>query len=94
MGWMEQDHETVKRYPPLRGMQHDVFFVSHDHPEGGQEDGSSKFNDWEAEFAIQLARHFVLQGYEQGEVRTPWPGEFVCSNMFCSTYRSACILSG
>jgi hypothetical protein len=52
-------------------MKHNLFFVAHDHPEGGQEDGSSKFNAWEAEFAIQLARHFV-QGYEHGEVRTPY----------------------
>jgi hypothetical protein len=56
-----RDHARVSAYPHVPGMLRDVFFLDHDHPEGGAEEGSSKRNEWEARFVVALARHLTLQ---------------------------------
>lgn len=59
-----KDHVSVTQYPPVKGMVHDVFFLDHDHAEGGVNDdgqGKSKFNTWEVEYCLALARHLMLQ---------------------------------
>jgi len=51
--------------PPLPlQMADNLFFMDHDHPEDGADDAesSSKSNKWEADMALLLARHLVLQG--------------------------------
>ena len=42
-----EDNELVTRYPPVQGMQKDVFFLNHLNEEGGTEDSVSKFNMFE-----------------------------------------------
>lgn len=42
-----EDHAIVKAYPPVKGMQKDIFFLNHNNPEGGLEDSVSKFNSYE-----------------------------------------------
>lgn len=49
-------HPSVLRYPPVRGMVHDLFFWSHDHKEGGSDESRSKFNNYEVEACMGLAR--------------------------------------
>lgn len=51
-------------------MVHDVFFLDHDHPEGGGDggEGRSKFNPWEAQFVVALTRYLLMQGYAPGGV--------------------------
>ncbi len=65
-----RDHPSVCRYPPVRGLAlpggHGVCFLDHDHPEGGGGEDRSKYNTWEAEFVVALARHMLLQGYAPG----------------------------
>jgi hypothetical protein len=51
----------VEQYPPVRGMEKSLFFWSHDHPEGGTEDSNSKTNPAEAQMAVRLAKHLLLQ---------------------------------
>ena len=72
-----QDHDRVLRYPPVRGMAHEVFFWDHDHPEGGNDDSKSKVNPPEAQKAARLALYMVQQGYAAGEVTilTPYVGQ-------------------
>lgn len=42
-----EDNELVHRYPAVRGMQKDVYFLNHTHAEAGTEDSVSKFNEYE-----------------------------------------------
>ncbi len=68
-----RDHPRVAAYPHVPGMLADVFFLDHDHPEGGAEEGSSKRNEWEARFVVALARHLTLQvGASGRERRSAW----------------------
>ena len=46
-----QDHELVHKYPDVRGIQKNVFFVSHQHRENdGGDDTASKYNTYEVIF--------------------------------------------
>lgn len=42
-----EDHPIVRGYPAVQGMQKDVFFFDHTHPENSSEDSMSKFNTFE-----------------------------------------------
>ena len=42
-----EDHDSVSLYPPVSGMQKDIFFFSHMHAEDGAEDSVSKTNTFE-----------------------------------------------
>ncbi|KIY70900.1 hypothetical protein CYLTODRAFT_391263 [Cylindrobasidium torrendii FP15055 ss-10] len=61
------DHETVTHYPPVQGMQHNVFFFSHTHAEGGEKDSVSKYNDFEAGMIKDLVIYFLKQGPYSGK---------------------------
>jgi hypothetical protein len=82
-----RDHPRTHVYPPLRGLASSLFFLDLAHPEGepggrgGGGDDRSKFNAYEAEYIVCLARHMLLQGYRPGAVgwrrlrglaRRPW----------------------
>lgn len=67
-----QDHPSVHSHPCVKGPARNVFFWAHNHPEGGSNDESkSKFNTEEAEMAVRLVRHLLLQACSniQGVVR-------------------------
>lgn len=74
-----QDDPTVKEYPKVQGMVHDVYFWSHDHPEGGRDESSSKQNGKEAAMAARLAFYLVQQGYDGGDITiiTPYVGQLL-----------------
>lgn len=61
------DHESVLEYPPIRGIDHNLFFIHHTHAESAFGD-SSKENVHEAKFIVRLARHLILNGYEPQEI--------------------------
>ncbi|KXZ53505.1 hypothetical protein GPECTOR_7g955 [Gonium pectorale] len=64
-----RDHPRVAAYPPLRGLSHPLFFIDHDHPEGGAGgEDRSKYNLWEAEYVVALAQHMLMQGYAPEDV--------------------------
>jgi len=72
------DHASVKAYPKVRGLDGDVFFLDHDHPEDGaraqkraleaSSGGKSKTNSHEAEVVVELVRFLLLQGYKAEDV--------------------------
>ncbi|KIO31498.1 hypothetical protein M407DRAFT_67824, partial [Tulasnella calospora MUT 4182] len=64
-----EDHEIVSKYPPIRGMTTNVFFLDHRHAEeGGNEDLVSKTNLYEVRMVKDLVMHFLRQGcYSQRE---------------------------
>ena len=62
------NHESVLQYPEVRGMDKSVFFLAHNEMEKSDYDGRSHSNPYEAELALALVRHFVLQGYGAHEI--------------------------
>lgn len=61
------DHESVFQYPPVRGIDHCLYFIHHTHKEEPFGE-SSKQNLHEATFMVRLARHLILNGYEPHEI--------------------------
>ncbi|KXN80629.1 Helicase required for RNAi-mediated heterochromatin assembly 1 [Leucoagaricus sp. SymC.cos] len=61
-----EDNELVLKYPPVQGMQKDVFFFNHLHKENGTEDSVSKFNIFEVEMIRDLVVYFLHQGFYDG----------------------------
>ncbi|QRV86468.1 Zinc finger, NF-X1-type [Ceratobasidium sp. AG-Ba] len=57
------DNPHVKNYPNVRGMQHNMFFMSHCHREaGGGDDSVSKYNQYEVDMIYGLVKHLLRQG--------------------------------
>jgi hypothetical protein len=52
------DHSSVQQYPAVKGMAQPLFFWTHKELEGGQGsgEGRSKFNNYEIDAAVALAR--------------------------------------
>ncbi|CAH0548132.1 unnamed protein product [Brassicogethes aeneus] len=61
------NHVSVENRPPIDGIEKNLFFIDHRHPES-QCDDSSKKNKHEAEFVVDLARHLILNGYEAKQI--------------------------
>ncbi|KAH9848820.1 hypothetical protein C2E23DRAFT_738850 [Lenzites betulinus] len=61
-----EDNALVFDYPPVQGMQSDVFFYNHLNKEGGSEDSVSKYNTFEVEMIRDLVLYFLRQGAYSG----------------------------
>ena len=42
-----EDHDIVRHYPPVQGIEKNVFFFSHSHKENAEDDSVSKYNTFE-----------------------------------------------
>ncbi|XP_025836125.1 NFX1-type zinc finger-containing protein 1-like isoform X2 [Agrilus planipennis] len=62
-----ENHESVLNYPPVMGIDSSLYFINHNEPEGEWGD-SSKKNDHEAKYLIQLARYLILNGYKPEDI--------------------------
>jgi hypothetical protein len=51
-----KDHPVVTAYPRVRGMVKDLFFWDHDHKEGGTDQSKSRFNQYEVDACVGLAK--------------------------------------
>jgi hypothetical protein len=59
-----QDHDSVHKYPEIPGMIENVFFLTHTEKEKGDQsdhDSRSHLNPYEADMAVGLARHLLMQ---------------------------------
>uniref|UniRef100_A0A0W0G4H7 C3H1-type domain-containing protein n=1 Tax=Moniliophthora roreri TaxID=221103 RepID=A0A0W0G4H7_MONRR len=56
-----EDHDRVASYPPVKGMQQDVFFFTHMNKENGAEDSVSKSNAFEVRMIVELVKYFLKQ---------------------------------
>lgn len=63
-----ENHESVLKYPKVEGMVDSVFFLKHNEMEKGDKDGRSHLNPYEADMALALARHLLMQGYEPSQI--------------------------
>lgn len=60
---------TLLPYVRARGIQKDVVFVDHNHPEDVQaRESSSRTHTYEAEMIIDLVEHLLKQGYQPGDI--------------------------
>ncbi|CCL98536.1 uncharacterized protein FIBRA_00535 [Fibroporia radiculosa] len=57
-----EDNELVFTYPPVVGMQKDVFFFDHTHKENDSNDSVSKSNDFEVKVVVDLVLYLLQQG--------------------------------
>lgn len=66
-----EDHESVKteeQRPSIRAIENNVFFINHNNIETTVSDGSSKRNEFEADYAIALAQYFIKQSYRPEQI--------------------------
>lgn len=61
------NHDSVKLYPDVRGIDAPLYFVTHDHRETESQD-RSKENQFEAEYLILLARYLTLNNYDASRI--------------------------
>eukprot|EP01061_Rhynchopus_euleeides_P018838 TRINITY_DN31066_c0_g1_i2.p1 TRINITY_DN31066_c0_g1~~TRINITY_DN31066_c0_g1_i2.p1 ORF type:complete len:1284 (+),score=327.22 TRINITY_DN31066_c0_g1_i2:127-3852(+) len=63
-----ESHASTRNHPQfIKGLQHPLWFVTHNCPES-RDDGSSPHNEYEALYAIGLAGHLLRQGYEASQI--------------------------
>lgn len=77
-----KNHETVLRYSDVPGMTKNVFFLAHKELEKGDksdQESRSHLNPFEADVALALARHLLLQGLDpvQITILTTYSGQLL-----------------
>jgi hypothetical protein len=77
-----EDDTSVRNYPNVRGISKDVFFMSHEKPEDGNENAlatNSASNQFEAEMVVSLLRYILRQGYNMKDcvILTPYVGQLM-----------------
>ncbi|CAF1425706.1 unnamed protein product, partial [Adineta steineri] len=64
-----EDYESVlTKRPNIRGVENNVFFISHNHMEMSVDGGSSKQNEFEARYIVELAKYLIKQGYQPNQI--------------------------
>ena len=63
-----ENHKSVQKYENIKGVQGNIFFITHTMKELSQEDTRSHSNNHEAEYVIGLYEYFLKQGYEPSQV--------------------------
>lgn len=80
------DHPSTQNRPDIRGVQSNIIFVNHAHPEdeetriADRKDAgstSSKQNTYEAEMVLKMVRYLKQQGYKSTDmvILTPYLGQ-------------------
>ncbi|KAI9907263.1 hypothetical protein PsorP6_016116 [Peronosclerospora sorghi] len=76
-------HETLE-YPPVLGLDQNLFFVTHEHPEDGQSEilgasARSHSNEYEVEYVVATLKYLLQQGYHTNEIAllTPYVGQLL-----------------
>ncbi|XP_065567266.1 NFX1-type zinc finger-containing protein 1-like [Artemia franciscana] len=63
-----ENHPSVLDYPNIKGMKHNVFFLTHSVPETEETEAQSHLNPYEAEIALGLSRYLIQQGYLPNQI--------------------------
>ncbi|KAL3665452.1 hypothetical protein V7S43_009487 [Phytophthora oleae] len=76
-------YETLE-YPPVRGVDKDVFFVNHTHPEDGASavlgaSARSHSNKYEVDYIVATLKYLLQQGYHTSDIAilTPYVGQLM-----------------
>lgn len=62
------DHPSVNVFPDITGLYKNIFFLNHNKLETRQTDLTSKLNQFEADFIVEMCLYFVKQKYEQSRI--------------------------
>ncbi|KRT86701.1 hypothetical protein AMK59_960, partial [Oryctes borbonicus] len=62
-----QNHKSVHDFPPVRGIDRCLYFITHKYPEEESAD-QSKSNVHEVRFLLRLAKYLLLNGYEPEDI--------------------------
>ncbi|XP_072308697.1 NFX1-type zinc finger-containing protein 1-like [Eucyclogobius newberryi] len=75
-----ENHPSVLEYDNIKGLNTNLFFVEHTHPEEEIKDGRSHQNRHEAQFVVALCQYLLLQEYkpEQITILTTYTGQLLC----------------
>ncbi|XP_041800203.1 NFX1-type zinc finger-containing protein 1 isoform X2 [Chelmon rostratus] len=75
-----ENHPSVLDYDNIKGLNTNLFFVEHKHPEEEIKDGRSHQNRHEAMFVVALCRYLLFQDYkpEQITILTTYSGQLHC----------------
>lgn len=75
-----KDHDSVLHFSDVKGMKHNLYFISHVQQEMDNEDLKSPSNEHEACFLSSLCKYLFQQGYtaEQITALTPYTGQVIC----------------
>lgn len=71
------DNENVLEYELVKGIEKNVFFISHNKEESTKEESQSYWNNHEAMFIQRLTRYLLKQGYAATQITilTPYSGQ-------------------
>ncbi|CAI8041390.1 NFX1-type zinc finger-containing protein 1 [Geodia barretti] len=73
------NHESVQKYPDIRGISKNMFFVHHSEPESENPNLLSYQNEFEANYIVGLCAHLLRLGYSPSQVTilTPYVGQLL-----------------
>lgn len=71
------DNENVLEYELVKGIEKNVFFISHNKEESTKEESQSYWNNHEAKFIQRLTQYLLKQGYAATQITilTPYSGQ-------------------
>ncbi|KAG6957112.1 hypothetical protein JG688_00011105, partial [Phytophthora aleatoria] len=79
-----RDARETMEYPPLLGVDKDVLFVNHNHPEDGASavlgaSARSHSNEYEVAYIVAALRYLLQQGYHTSDIAilTPYVGQLM-----------------
>ncbi|RWS05947.1 NFX1-type zinc finger-containing protein 1-like protein [Dinothrombium tinctorium] len=62
------DHESVRRYPRVKGVTKRLFFLNHRNFETESKTSTSLHNNHECQFIVRFCKFLLLQGYQQSQI--------------------------
>ena len=63
-----QDHNDTLNRPNVNGIINDMYFITHNKPEGENSGLKSKFNDYEAKYLAKLCKYLLQQEYSTKQI--------------------------
>ena len=90
---LEDHSSTANSRPAIRNVGSSLYFINHSNLETSVSDGSSKYNEFEANYVVQLARYLVKQSYHPSQITilTMYLGQRA---LIARNVKSMCDLSG
>ena len=73
------NHESVEKYPDIRGIEKNLFFLCHTEPESENPNLLSYQNEFEAKYIVGLCFHLLNLGYSPTQITilTPYVGQLL-----------------
>ena len=63
-----QDHENVQNRENVRGIEQDMYFITHNRYEGENKGLKSKYNEYEAKYLAKLCKYLLQQKYNTNQI--------------------------